>query len=145
MTADRPGDTAGLRHVSLRVRELERCVAFYTEHLGLEVEWRPDDDTVFLTSGHESLALQRAEEPATEEAVEPATHGTADGAGPLDHLGFLVDFRDDVDRWHAYLREQGVEIAAPPKDHRDGSRSFFCRDPAGTEIQMFYHPKLSRS
>lgn len=117
-----------MRHVSLRVRELDRCVAFYTEHFGMEVEWRPDDDTAFLTSGHESLALQRADEP-------PAGDG-----GKLDHVGFLLEAREDVDRWHAYLAERGVEVEAAPRNHRDGSRSFFCRDPDGTRIQILHHP-----
>lgn len=131
MTADRPGGTAGLRHLSLRVQAMDRCVAFYTDHLGLEVEWRPDPDTIFLTSGHESLALQRAAGPA------PAGEGQR-----LDHVGFLVHARGDVDRWHDYLVEQNVEVEGPPRDHRDGSRSFFCRDPDGTRIQMLHHPEL---
>lgn len=124
--------TAGLRHVALRVKEFEACLEFYTELMGMAVEWQPDDDSVFLTSGNDNLALHRATEP-------PA------GAGQrLDHIGFVIDDMDDVDRWHEHLRAHGVTIQKPPKTHRDGARSFFCLDPDGTSVQVIYHPPLSR-
>lgn len=131
MTDDRPGPTAGLRHVALRVEAFDACLDFYTGVLGMEVERQPDEDTVFLTSGRDNLALHRASEAATEEGQR------------LDHMGFIVDAIDDVDRWHAYLRDRDVAIEKPPKTHRDGARSFFCQDPDGTRIQIIFHPPLS--
>jgi catechol 2,3-dioxygenase-like lactoylglutathione lyase family enzyme len=58
----------------------------------------------------------------------------------LDHIGFFLNERDDVDHWHAFLSAQGVTIKALPKDHRDGTRSFYCSDPDGNTVQMIYIP-----
>jgi hypothetical protein len=42
------------------------------------------------------------------------------------------------------LRGLGVTLAAEPRDHRDGSRSFYCLDPDGLRIQVLFEPTLSR-
>jgi catechol 2,3-dioxygenase-like lactoylglutathione lyase family enzyme len=34
-------------------------------------------------------------------------------------------------------------LAAEPKTHRDGARSFYFRDPDGLLIQLIYHPPIS--
>ena len=41
------------------------------------------------------------------------------------------------------FRGKGVTLAAEPRDHRDGSRSFYCLDPDGLRIQILYEPTLS--
>ena len=58
--SNHPPAHAGLRHVALYVEDLEKCVTFYTEVFGMDVEWQPDADNVFLTSGNDNLALHRA-------------------------------------------------------------------------------------
>ena len=50
----RPGKTNGLRHVALYVSEFDACERFYTELLGMEVEWRPDEDNLYLSSGNDN-------------------------------------------------------------------------------------------
>jgi catechol 2,3-dioxygenase-like lactoylglutathione lyase family enzyme len=119
----------GLRHLALRVRDPQASKRFYGDHFGMKVVWEPDPDNVYLSSGADNLALHRAE---------------GEGPGALDHLGFIADSREEVDRMAARLRGQGVPIAAEPKDHRDGSRSFYCLDPDGLRIQILYEPTLSR-
>ena len=129
----RPAATAGLRHIALFVRNLEVCERFYTELLGMRVEWRPDADNVYLTSGHDNLALHRAAPdflPAAEQR--------------LDHFGFVLNEIDEVDKWHAFLKSKNVAIIREPKTHRDGARSFYCRDPDANTIQMIYHPPLAK-
>ena len=123
---------AGLHHVALHARQFEDTVAFYTELLGMAVEWRPDADNVYLTSGTDNLAIHRA----AGEIVE--------GAQRLDHVGFLVDKPGDVDRWYEYLTSNDVAVDAPPRTHRDGARSFYCKDPEGTTVQIIHHPPLAR-
>lgn len=125
----RPPAIAGLRHVALKVRELEACLDFYTRLLGYRVEWRPDDDNVYLTSGCDNLALHRDPAPGA--------------GGALDHLGIILERPAHVDAWFEYLRANGAPIDAAPATHRDGARSFYCRDPAGTRVQMIYHPPLA--
>ena len=128
----RPPATLGMRHVALNVRDLESCEKFYVDLLGMAVEWRPDADNVYLTSGNDNLALHRADG----EAARSGQH--------LDHIGFFIASENEVDDWHDFLKEHGVEIKAPPRTHRDGARSFYCSDPEGVIVQIIFHPPIGR-
>lgn len=99
--------------------------------MGFEVEWEPDEDNVYLTTGTDNLAIHRA-------STEPSN-----AAQRLDHIGILVDDITDVDRWYRHLVANEVEIVAPPRTHRDGARSFYCKDPNGTVVQVIFHPPLA--
>jgi catechol 2,3-dioxygenase-like lactoylglutathione lyase family enzyme len=134
---DRPAH-AGLRHLALNARELEAMKRFYVDLLGFEVEWEPDADNVYLSSGHDNLALHRWREPATSGPASGAS-----GASPLDHLGVIVRSADDVDRWAAFLESRGITLDARPRTHRDGARSCYLRDPDGNQVQIIYHPPIS--
>lgn len=108
---------------------------FYTDVLGFGVEWEPDGDNAYLTSGADNLALHRAS-PAGG-ASEPA------GRGALDHLGLVVRRAEDVDAWADYLTWRGIVLAAPPRTHRDGARSLYVADPDGNRVQIIHHPPIS--
>jgi catechol 2,3-dioxygenase-like lactoylglutathione lyase family enzyme len=122
----------GLHHLALWVKGLEACERFYTELLGMQVEWRPDPDNVYLTSGSDNLALHRA-----------PTDFAPGAAQRLDHIGFIITQMDQVDEWHTFLKLHGVRIAKVPKAHRDGARSFYCLDPDGNTVQIIYHPPIA--
>jgi catechol 2,3-dioxygenase-like lactoylglutathione lyase family enzyme len=119
----------GLRHLALNVADPQRSKRFYCDCFEMKVVWEPDPDNVYLSSGSDNLALHR---------------NPAPGQGALDHLGFIVDSRSEVDRLAESFRRLGVTIAAEPRDHRDGSRSFYCLDPDGLRIQVLFEPTLSR-
>ena len=121
----------GLRHLALFTKAYAEMKRFYIERLGFAVEWEPDDDNVYLTSGLDNLALHRSD-----------TDRSASG-GPLDHFGLLVQRPEDVDRWAAYLDENGVPLRARPQTHRDGARSLYVCDPDGNTIQIIHHPPIS--
>ena len=126
----RPPPTTGLRHVALFVEDMAACEHFYIELMGMSVEWRPDADNVYLTSGNDNLALHRASE-------------KMDGPQRLDHIGFILEKAEDVDSWHQYLLSHDVPISKAPKTHRDGARSFYCADPDGNSVQIIFHPPLA--
>ena len=131
---DRPAH-AGLRHLALHARDLDAMKQFYVDVLGFAVEWEPDPDNTYLSSGIDNLALHRA-------AGLPA--GPAAGNGQaLDHLGLIVRAADDVDQWAAFLESRGVTLAAKPRTHRDGARSCYFHDPDGNAIQIIHHPPIS--
>lgn len=130
-----PHPTLGLRHLALRVKDLEVCEAFYVSLLGMAVEWRPDPDNVYLSSGHDNLALHRV----------PTASPTLDAPQRLDHIGFIVESPQQVDVWYDFLRAHDVPMKTVPRTHRDGARSFYCLDPEGTAVQMIYHPPLSKN
>jgi len=134
---DRPTH-AGLRHLALNVRELDAMKRFYVDLLGFAVEWEPDSDNIYLSSGIDNLAFHRA-------PVEPLEIVQTDGGlSPLDHLGLIVRNAEDVDRWAAFLESRGVTIDAKPKTHRDGARSCYFRDPDGNRVQIIHHPPISQ-
>ena len=121
----KPNPHSGLRHVALYAKNLEECVRFYTELLGLKIVWQPDPDNYYLSSDSDNFALHRAPPD-----FAPGKHQH------LDHIGFFLKQHDDVDKWHDYLVANNVTIKAKPKDHRDGTRSFYCEDPDGNVVQM---------
>jgi catechol 2,3-dioxygenase-like lactoylglutathione lyase family enzyme len=125
----------GLRHLALGVRQLEAMKRFYVDLLGFDVEWEPDADNVYLSSGIDNLALHRS---ATLEGNPSTTEGSR-----LDHFGLIVRSPADVDAWAAFLESRGVTIDAPPRTHRDGARSCYFKDPDGNSIQIIHHPPIS--
>ena len=138
---DRPAH-AGLRHLALNVRDLAAMKRFYVDLLGFAVEWEPDPENVYLSSGIDNLALHRTDGGH----VGPPLHAGADprvGPGALDHLGLIVRSADDVDKWAAFLESRGVTLKAKPKTHRDGARSLYFLDPDGNSVQIIHHPPIS--
>jgi catechol 2,3-dioxygenase-like lactoylglutathione lyase family enzyme len=130
---DRP-QHAGLRHVALKVRDLDAMKRFYVDLLGFVVEWEPDPDNVYLSSGTDNLALHR---------VAPFPSGSRENSGALDHLGLIVRTSEAVDSWASFLESRGVALAAQPRTHRDGARSCYLHDPDGNRVQIIHHPPIS--
>ncbi|MDB6060224.1 MAG: glyoxalase [Verrucomicrobiaceae bacterium] len=132
MNGTRPAPTAGIRHVALFSAHFDESVYFYTELMGMHVEWHPDADNIYLSSGNDNLALHRflggVRQPEQQR---------------LDHIGFIVDSADEVDAWHAFLAANDVRMKSVPKTHRDGARSFYCLDPDDTALQIIHHPPIS--
>jgi catechol 2,3-dioxygenase-like lactoylglutathione lyase family enzyme len=127
---DRPTHT-GLRHLALNVQDLPAMKRFYVDVLGFAIEWEPDADNVYLSSGRDNLALHRARD------------GRSSSGQSLDHLGLIVRTPDEVDRWAVFLEGRGVSLTARPKTHRDGARSCYFRDPDGNSVQIIHHPPIS--
>ena len=99
MTGARP-PLLGVRHVALFVPNLEAAESFWCQVMGYAVEWRPDPDNVYLSSGSDNLALHRA----------PSPQPFAAGTQRLDHIGLAVPAPEDVDAWSVRLAER-VSIA----------------------------------
>ncbi len=130
--SDRPR-RLGLRHLALSVRAFDETRRFYVDVLGFRVEWEPDADNCYLTSGADNLALHRAPPGAAPAAPD----------GRLDHLGLAVPEAADVDAWAAYLDRRGIALTRRPRTHRDGARSLYLEDPDGNRIQILHHPPIS--
>jgi catechol 2,3-dioxygenase-like lactoylglutathione lyase family enzyme len=129
-TSAKPGGMLGIRHVALFVKELEACVKFYVEVMGMHIEWQPDADNVYLTNHGDVFALHRVD-------YDPVPQQR------LDHIGFVLKTADDVDQWYDYFLKQGVRITEAPKTHRDGARGFYCLDSVGHLLELIYHPPIS--
>lgn len=131
----KPNPTTGMRHVAFFVQNsnYEATEQFYVELLGMAVEWRPDANAVYLTSGNDNLALHR---------VGYDFCGESGEGQHLDHIGFFLNKMDDVDQWFDFLRGHDIKMKTEPRTHRDGARSFYCLDPDGNTVQMIYHPPM---
>jgi len=139
---DRPAH-AGLRHLALHARDLDAMKRFYVDVLGFAIEWEPDPDNVYLTSGIDNLALHRSAEASRSSDPDERNARLQPSESPLDHLGLIVRTADDVDRWAAFLEGSGVTLDAKPRTHRDGARSCYFSDPDGNKIQIIHHPPIS--
>jgi len=130
----------GLRHLALRVTNLSRSRVFYEQILGMKVVWEPDPENVYFTSGSDNLALHQI--PVNEvPAYQPPKHQL------LDHFGVVLESPESVDRMFQLVEREAIRLGStiikPPKQHRDGSYSFYFSDPDGNVIQALYEPNIS--
>jgi len=126
-------ETLGIKHVALKVKNFDNCLKFYTDILGMDIDWQPDDDNVYLSNGKDNLALHK--------------DGNLDLSSKnnrLDHYGIMLKTKDDVDYWFNFIKSHDVEIFKDIKNHRDGSRSFYCYDPDKNILQIMWHPTLNK-
>ncbi|MEO8340843.1 MAG: VOC family protein [Nitrospirota bacterium] len=131
----------GLRHVALRVTNLARSRAFYEQVLEMKVVWEPDLENVYFSSGPDNFALHQIP-PSDLPSYQPLKGQS------LDHIGVILESQEAVDRMYRdvtpRLSELGGQVVTPPKQHRDGSYSFYFSDPDGTVIQALYEPSISK-
>jgi catechol 2,3-dioxygenase-like lactoylglutathione lyase family enzyme len=106
-------DSLGIKHLALKVKNFEECLVFYTQVLGMKVDWKPDDQNVYLTNGIDNLALHY------DQNVSDMKNDSR-----LDHFGIFIKNKDK-------------------KTHRDKSVSFYVEDPDGNILQILWHPTLS--
>ena len=111
-----------LGHVAIRVADVARAKSFYMS-LGMKLVW-DDADWCYLEAGdsRDGLAL-----------LGPSYKA----AGP--HFAFHFTKKDEIERIHSSLKNQGVQVGAL-HDHRDGTSSFYLKDTEGNWLEMLYHP-----
>lgn len=115
-----------LGHVHLKVRELDRSVAFYTTLFGLLVEERLDG-FAFLNDGvvHHSLALQELG------PLAPRAHPLSVG---LYHVAFEVESDEAFRAFEARLEEMGIRHQSV--DHGISWATYF-NDPDGNGLEVY--------
>ena len=122
-----------LTHLALGVRDLDRTIAFYRQHVGLYVvHERSDHGTrvVWLSERpeHPTFVLVLFEVPA----VPPPARST------LQHLGFAVASRAEVDTVAEAARADGLLVMDPV--YAGPVVGYFCilSDPDGNQVEFSY-------
>jgi len=115
----------GFRYTGIRVRDLDRSIAFYTQVLGMQVTWR-----------------MRIRETGGAIAVLKSPRGryrVYRQGDELDHLAFAVP---DVDR---FLREHRGDFRVVMKAFDEGTdRLAYVADPDGAWIELMSRRKSSK-
>jgi hypothetical protein len=107
----------------------------------MRVVWEPDPENVYFSSGADNLALHQVSPDELPDFRPPK-------AQLLDHVGIIMDSPQAVEQLYGDVAPAiagfGGSIVKPPKQHRDGSFSFYFADPDGNVIQALYEPTISR-
>lgn len=109
-----------LGHVAICVQDIPKAVQFY-QTLGMELAWQ-DKDWAYLKAGQDGLALLSPEYKSA-------------GA----HFGFVFSDRAEMEKHHTHLKDSGI-FAGAIHDHRDGTASFYSKDPDQNLFEFLYEP-----
>lgn len=119
-------ETAGLTHIHLAVRDLDRAVAFYTGVFGMEDTGRGDDTMVFLRTpgAADTITLRTA---APDEIVG--------SGGGIDHFGFRLKDRSALDEAVREVVAAGGRLVERG-EHAPGVAYAYVADPDGYVIEF---------
>jgi len=126
-------DVSGIHHVSVTVTDIERSVPWYCELLGLTKlmeEQHPDGAGYAVVLGKPDWSM----------CVGLHTHPTnererfSESRTGLDHIGFMVSARAELDAWESKLTELGV--AHSPVNDQGGYAVLVFRDPDNIQLEF---------
>ncbi len=119
-------------HTMLRVGDLERTLAFYTNVLGMRLLRRKD-----YPSGRFTLAFVGYGEESEHTVIELTHNWDTDRYDLGDGFGHIALGVDDVHRACATLRAKGAKITREPGPMKHGgSEIAFLEDPDGYKIEL---------
>lgn len=124
-----------ISHLDLSVSDAERSAAWYVDTLGLRRARRADlDNRIMIVLVHPATGLVIG----LNEHHEPTADRFDEHRPGLDHVGFTVTDRDELDRWEQRLTELGVEHS-PVTDSPSGSgTALVFRDPDNIQLEFWW-------
>jgi catechol 2,3-dioxygenase len=129
MTFTAPTETK-IGHVHLKVADLDRAIAFYTDMLGFTVTTRYGTGAAFLSAGgyHHHIGLNTWE---SKDGTPPPPHHTG-----LYHTAILYPSRADLARVFKRVVDAGWPIDGAA-DH-GVSEAIYFRDPDGNGVEIYH-------
>ncbi len=132
MTNQKQWPTTGIQlgHIALRVRDVDRAVAFYSEVLGLDVKRK--GRASFLgnrTDATHELALM----PLPADAPDPDPQRVG-----MYHMAWEMASFEELERLHQRLIASGSKIAGYSESNNSANVMFF--DPEGNELEALWEP-----
>lgn len=118
-----------MKHVTLRVKDLEKSITFYETMTGLTVTRRfrsEPAELAFLSNGQGETEVELLHIPQGQ---------TFEGKGM-----FICFETDKLDAMHRVAQEQGLN-PSPIQEPGDQTRYFYVYDPDGVSIQLRCFPK----
>jgi catechol 2,3-dioxygenase-like lactoylglutathione lyase family enzyme len=126
---------AAVSHIDLSVSDVEKSAAWYCDVLGLTRLRRSDlDNRIMIVLRHDDtgliIGLNQHQVPGVDRFDE---HNPG-----LDHIGFSVPERADLDVWQQRLADLGVEHS-PVQDSASGSgTALVFRDPDNIQLEFWW-------
>ena len=127
--------TTILHHIALTVTDLDASIAWYERVFGIAYQ---------MDGPHEGGVGKLLADPAWRLIIVLHRHDAnqrerfAETRTGLDHVGFSVPSRADLEAWQAHLQQLGV-VQSPIADTPYGSILVF-RDPDNIQLEMFAPP-----
>ncbi len=126
-------ELTGISHLDLSVSDVEASADWYVRVLGLKRIRRVDLEgrimiVLFAPAARLVIGLN-------EHADRPEGRFDERHVG-MDHVGFAVGQREDLDTWEAHLTAEAVEHS-PVEDTESGSALVF-RDPDHIQLEMWW-------
>ena len=128
-------DFTTVSHIDLSVSDVEKSAAWYCDVLGLRRAKRADlDNRIMIVLVHDATGLVIG----LNQHNEPTADLFDEHRPGLDHLGFGVAERADLDEWQVRFAELGVEHS-PVQDSPSGSgTALVFRDPDNIQLEFWW-------
>ena len=118
---------------NLPVYDLEKCVAFYRDKLGLELKQKTDVFAYFAL-GKSSIGLALISVSTVANLLSEAEFTTGTKRNRRTFLSVMVD---DLDKEYSELQAKGVRFVRPPTDYQWGQKIAFIEDPEGNLWEIY--------
>ena len=117
-------------HVHLKVSDLERAVAFYTNALGFELVQRMGTSAAFLSAGgyHHHIGLNTWE----------TAGGSAPPPGSTGLYHFAIRYPDRASLGDALRRLREAHVSLEGASDHGVSQALYLRDPDGNGIELYW-------
>ncbi len=129
MTLLEDDETMHIRHITIKVKNLEKSIQFYETMTELSVSRRftaAPAELAFLTNGSGETEIELLHIPQGQ---------TFEGKGM-----FICFESDHLDEMHQLAQSQGLN-PSPIQDPGDMTRYFYVYDPDGVSVQLRSFPK----